>query len=66
MAEQENIVIEDFDHRCQEIFPDSGERCWNLATKVIRFKGQQKAICVAHYENWLMDLASLRLKKGGE
>lgn len=60
-----DISIEDFDHRCQEIFPDSQERCWGLAVKVIRMYGQPKAVCLAHYEKWLEDLKAIQLRQKG-
>ena len=33
------ISIEDFDNRCVEVFPNSGERCWGMAVKVIKRNG---------------------------
>ena len=59
-----DIVIEDFDNRCQEKFPDSGERCWGMAVKVIKFKQASKSVCLAHYEQWLESLAIAKLKGG--
>jgi hypothetical protein len=59
---QTTISIEDFDNRCQEKFPDTGERCWGMAVKVIQFKDQRRAVCLAHYEKWLEDLKVVQLK----
>ena len=65
MAASNQILIEDFDNRCQEVFPDSGERCWLIASKIITFDGAKKQICSCHYEQWLERMANLSLKKGG-
>lgn len=61
VAEAE-IIIEDFDLRCEEKFPDSGERCWCMAVKIVKFRGHKKRICLAHYEQWLASLASVKKK----
>ena len=68
MVSPTDILIEDFDNRCQEIFSDTGNRCWNLAVKNITFQGKRKSICLAHYEKWLEEMAGLSVKlnhKGG-
>jgi hypothetical protein len=66
MVESNSILIEEFDNRCQEVFQDSGERCWCIATKVITYNDTRKNICSCHYEQWLERMANLsnRLKGG--
>lgn len=63
------VSIEDFDNRCVEVFPNSGERCWGLAVKVIKRNGLSKNVCLAHYEQWLEQLLAqqqlMMEKKGG-
>lgn len=58
MAKREapSIEIEDFDVRCEKVFPESKERCWGLAVKVITFNGIRENICLAHFEEWVSDL----------
>lgn len=64
-----DVVVEDVDIRCEETFPDSGERCWCIATKLIRIGRQQKKVCSEHYGQWMEALAAVARKpqegKGG-
>jgi hypothetical protein len=60
------ISIEDFDNRCVEVFPNSGERCWGMAVKVIKRNGQSRNVCLAHYEKWLEQLVAQQQREGGK
>jgi hypothetical protein len=60
--EAPSIEIEDFDMRCEKIFPESKERCWGMACKVVTFNGISENICLAHFEEWLAVL----IEKGKE
>jgi hypothetical protein len=61
-SEAPSIEISDFDMRCEKVFPESQERCWGLACKVITFNGIRENICLAHFEEWVAQL----IEKGKE
>jgi hypothetical protein len=62
-AQPPEIIIEDFDTRCEKHFPDTDERCWCLAVKVIKFRGHTENVCLAHYEEWLRSLAEMNQRR---
>lgn len=64
--EAPQIEIADFDLRCERIFPESKERCWGLACKVITFNGISENICLAHFEEWVAKLLEAKGKEGVE
>jgi hypothetical protein len=53
------IVVEDYENRCDYIFPDSGERCWLQPCKIVKLPGGKirGQFCSYHYEVGLAAIA---------
>lgn len=67
MAKQ-GIIVEDYENRCDFIFPDSGERCWLQPCKIVKLpsgklRGQ---FCSYHYEIGLAAMAQAMVKNYDE
>lgn len=52
MAKTEGLIIEDYDNRCDWVFPDSLERCWIIPCKTVKAPGGKLGgkFCSYHYE----------------